>query len=1081
MVEPNNKRQPDTGPGSGSLYVAADFFVLRAPILPADTLDALAEGSDSLPTETSEAWLANRRAEGRRRLRPLTQSLRVRQAIHVASPSVSASLREMGREVADGARPGSAFLRYLTRMSTRATPHGLFAGVAQGTFASEAKAALEEDPVKLTRTRPDMGWLRAVMREIEAEEESRELLPVCVNDLAYEAGGRLILFRPDSTPGHAGDRAEIRLTRAVVVALRLAARNLTYGQLLAGVAAEFPKVSRQKIRNLIDQLWDSGVILCALQPRRTSPRPDQSLVEQLDKHSVRSEAVKGLADVSRLLAEVDARPGAVDTAVLDKLVASQRALTPGHVGQTYRLDTALAAEVELPQDIATEAAAAAEILMRLGCVSPRPVHIVNYHHRFVEAYGMDSELPLLDVLRSETGIGPPSTYELPPRHLPLPWSHEDTTMSAKRDRALTELVAHSSRHELTEVELTDDWFAGLTVWSPDDPRCAPRTSLDLYLHIAAHSVDAINDGQWRIVLGTFGYNGGLHSVGRFFDLLDDSIIPKMRSHLREEERLQPDAMFAELNYAAPDWFGFNVSIHPDVRKYEVSVNAPPNLAPDRQISLEDILLGANSTNFYLRSASRGKRLVVSQAHALSSMFAPNECRALLEFSGDGFTATTRFDWGVLSDAPALPRLTRGRIVVSPARWTISKRTFASSYASLDEFFHACQEWRVRWRVPRHVYLTDFDNRLLLDLEHPLGVDELLRVVRRCERQAWQRNLTVDEMLPDADGLWLRDRAGRRYHSELTVPLRLGEPHKDLSDDRSRLPESSQGVTRRWMPGGEWVHLKLYSALELHDAIIGGPLLSLLSELKGTGLAEQWFYIRYADPLAHLRLRFRVAAADRAGELLLHCAAWGRRLVEEKWANDLTFASYDREVERYGGSHAIESLENVFFRNSEVSAELVRLAHTRPSEFDMEILCVAAMQNLLDAWGRPPSSDRRSAQALSRLSDANRKRFRQLRPLLCEVLAPGESRPDPRSAAYKTELGPIFSLQYPEVQMAAKSVRRLAECGLLAGSEDRIVESLIHMQANRLLGADGERERNCFGLWGMAQRAIRGRPAKRSQP
>ena len=250
-------------------------------------------------------------------------------------------------------------------------------------------------------------------------------------------------------------------------------------------------------------------------------------------------------------------------------------------------------------------------------------------------------------------------------------------VSADRDRTLVEIAVSASRDGRLAVELTDDLLDRLTVWRPDEAQCRPRTAQDVFFELAAASPEAIHEGRWRLVLGTAGNYGGWQSFGRFFDMFDEATLERIRVHQLVEEALRPDTVFAELTYGVRTRGG-NLAGHPPTRGYELCVNAAPAGPPVRQIPLNDIVLGANAHHFYLRSMSLGRSLSVSQTHALNAWSAPNICRALLDFSEDGYTRHSRFDWDAVAGAPFLPRLTRGNIVLYPAQWTITAATFAGS-------------------------------------------------------------------------------------------------------------------------------------------------------------------------------------------------------------------------------------------------------------------------------------------------------------------------------------------------------------------------------------------------------------------
>ncbi|HEX4814516.1 MAG TPA: lantibiotic dehydratase [Nonomuraea sp.] len=1091
--------RPPTG---APLYRATGVYVLRAAVLPADTFPNLAAdtGEDvgpdlgkavtavppDDPTGDLTTDLAAARAEGRERLRALAARPRVQQALHAASPSLATALRSFAQvaepsRLRDLGRADAGLLRYLTRMSTRPTPLGLFAGVTIGAFGARTTAVLDDDPVRATVTRADRGWLAELTERLGEDRDLRERLPVRVDALAYRAGPSMILFRSDRPGAPSGERAEIAATAAVRAAFELADDHPTFTELLSRMVARFPAVPRERVLALLHQLWDAGFLRSDLLSPLTEPFPEQRLLKRLAGLGLPGHVTEGLDRMRRLADDIDRAGGHAGLAAVERLDRHQRALTPGFDGPTYRVDTVLAANpAELHAGVAEAAAEAAEVLLRLGCLDPRLPHLVGYHREFLERYGADSELPLLEVLNPETGLGPPNTYQLPPRF--LPWPETPPARHEHRERALADLVARALRHDMSEVELDDALMEALSTWRPDDSRCRPDPSLDLLFQIAAESAQAIDEGRWRLVLSTIGAYGGCQSLGRFADLLGEPALRRVREHQRTEEALRPGTVFAELAYLPTRARGLNLAVHPPSRGYEICVNVPPTLPPDRQIPLDDILLGATGERFRLRSRRLGRELVVGRTYALSDSFAPNVCRALLEFSADGFTPRAEFDWGVLRDLPRLPRLRRGRVIVQPAQWTVTAATFTERDLDGDAFFHACRGWRREWGVPRHVYLTVLDNRLLLDLEHPLWVDELRREIVRARREPAGEPVRLQEVLPDFPELWLRDRGGRRYHAELAVPLVLRDSARLPEPGEARQPEPAEGrqpepaetrtgssatVRRRWLPGERWVYLKLYAAAEQHDAIISGPLRSLLAGHADSGAVDRWFYLRYIDPHPHLRLRFHCSDTGDPDEVLAGCARWGRLVVADGLAADLAFGSYDREVERYGGPLAMDALEHVFWRNSEVCADLVRLVHDGKGRYDADVVAVAALDALHRSWGAPPATAARPA-------DVVRRRFRALRPLLCQILSPDGHHPDSRAARYLEALPPILARQDGALRAAGDLVRRLARENRLAGSERNVQGSLAHLQSIRLLGIDAGREEECAALWSLAVRAVRGR-------
>ncbi len=1056
---------------TSQLYAPAGFFLLRAPVL---TISAYRE-----LTETSGDDLDATRAVMRDRLRALAADARVMQAIHVASPSTATAVARLGaqpgRKDKRAGRAYSTLLRYLIRMTTRPTPYGLFAGVGIGGWADHTTIALAADPVRRTRTRADSGWLLGVIKGLE-DGESARVLSTTLNPLLYRSGDRAILPFADVHGTQDNRLVDFRVTAPVEIAMRMAgAGGVTIPEIVERIAEEVPGATEQRAQALLDQLWKLHVLVSDVRPTPTSPLPEVDLLKRLASTDVPGAVRQQLAQVRRLADRVDESGGRAPIADLQSLADEQRAMTPTFEGATYQVDTALAvADGGLHHGVGAAAAEAADLLLRTGSLRSRPRHIEDYHTAFLERYGVDAEIPLLEVLSPETGLDAPATYTAPAPAVPLPSrSEQDDT---RRDAALAALVVHAQQTGADRLELTDEMLRRITVWDPvSGPQ--PRPSLDLYAQLVAESTEAVDRGDWQLVVGAAGVVDGGRTFGRFFDLFDEADVDALRTFARREEELNPDVVYAELSYLPPYGRGGNVTAHPRLRRREIVVNTAASVPPEDQIALGDILVGATGERFYLRWAATGQELRVTQSHMLVGTSAPNVCRLLLELSDDGFTPLPMWNWGVMSAAPRLPRVTRGRIVLAPAQWLLSVESLGLSATAVlpdkNTFYRMVQEWRAAWRVPRHVYLTFLDNRLLLDLENPLMVDELHAELRGTRRGDRHGRLLVQEALPGPEHAWLPTVEGEWYLAEIVVPLLAREPVRRPSPvttpPAATLPATAP---RRRLVGEEWVHLKLYAGVSRHDDIITETFPALVADLRAAGLLDRWYFLRYGDPHTHLRLRLRAPSADVVGPLLLAAVDRARELVRVGHANDLVVASYDREVERYGGPAAIEHVEKLFEASSAMVVDFLTARRSGLLDLEPDLLAIVALHALDRAWSPgavPPPT------GTPDVPDAARTRFRQTQKLLCDLLEPWPRHRHPDGERLALVIDEILSRSAPVVTATAERLRALGAEKQLVGTPRRIFASVAHMQMNRLLGMDNEQERRCHEILALALAAIQRRP------
>ncbi|MGC4867341.1 lantibiotic dehydratase [Micromonospora sp. DT53] len=1028
-------------------YEHLDFFLLRAPAHPGALFLKLTADADVARTQD--------------RLRELAADPAIRRALTVASADLVAALDRLGADLTGkrATRVHSRLLRYLTRMCTRPTPFGAFSGVAIGRFGATTTARLGPQALGGSRVRADMSLLLALIKQLEADEEVRPQLQVTLNSSVFVSGGRAVLPFAD-VYGQNDDRLiSVRATVAVEAAMRLVRTPIPYAQLIAELEAEFPEAGPGQVAGMVGQLWDLNFLTSDLRPPLTAARPEEHLIKRL--HGVVPAA--GVAATLAESVEVSCRAAVGGTDELVELGRLHQSLVPGLATPTFQLDSMLDLHGgTLTAEVGAAVAEAIDCLMRLTAAVPgHNYHLARYREAFTDRYGANALVPVLEVLDPDRGLDAPPTYTAPPRTYPLPTMTRPVDTSAA-DRVLAEFAAEAWWSGAREVQLTDAWLDRLAP-GPTDPRLALYPTLDAYVQLQVHG--NVDDGDWRVVLRDEALAFGGRTYGRFFDLLPEHQVAELRDYARREEQLNPEVAYAEMAYLPSVGRATNVALRPQIREYEIPLNTTPAVSTENLLTLDDIYLGAAENRLYLWSKRLGREVAVTQTHMLSPQVAPNVARFLLEVSNDGYVMPGGFGWGPLTSMPFLPRIARGRAVLRPAQWTVRQ----SQLAALDpDATVALACWRERWRVPRYVYLTEDDNRLLIDLDHRMGAAELLDEVRKGPGQ-----VTVQEMLPAFGEQWLANTGGATYLDEIVVPLIVRRPEDVV---RTPLPPTVQSTTelpRLHLPGQRWAYLKLYSTYPQHDAIIGGPLRDLVADLRHEGLLDRWFYLRYGDPAPHLRIRLRAASDDAAPALLLRLMAWARGVVDAGSGAAFTVDSYRPEIDRYGGPHTFDAVERFFWANSDTTAGLVALLGAGHG-LDPELVAVAAVDALYEQFGVDVAERSRLMPRGDDSAEA-RRRYREHRAYLCELLMPWDRRPDERGRAHRALLRPVLDAQAEAAAEAARAVAEADAVGLLAGGYATVLGSLAHMQINRLMPVDLGREARCYAIWRQVLRSLRGRP------
>jgi thiopeptide-type bacteriocin biosynthesis protein len=283
-----------------------------------------------------------------------------------------------------------------------------------------------------------------------------------------------------------------------------------------------------------------------------------------------------------------------------------------------------------------------------------------------------------------------------------------------------------------------------------------------------------------------------------------------------------------------------------------------------------------------------------------------------------------------------------------------------------------------------------------------------------------------------------------------------EPAPAPVRDARAAPESS----RLRAPGSDWLFLKLYCPRALAEELIVGPLRTIGEFASSAGLADAWFFVRYADPDPHLRVRFHGAPDALLGRLLPQLCSWARDLIADGLCPRFAFETYDREVERYGGEAGATVAETIFGADSPAVVELLALSRAHLPTIDRTTLAVVSIDDLLGGVGL--SEDERLSWYRDRvsLSREDGREYRQRKAALRRLLGRSDPLAD-EPGGYL--LAQVLASRRRALAPAAARLKALAGDGALEQPTERLCHSYVHLHCNRLLGAGSALEERVLQL------------------
>ncbi|MFP3834894.1 thiopeptide-type bacteriocin biosynthesis protein [Chryseobacterium sp. SIMBA_028] len=248
------------------------------------------------------------------------------------------------------------------------------------------------------------------------------------------------------------------------------------------------------------------------------------------------------------------------------------------------------------------------------------------------------------------------------------------------------------------------------------------------------------------------------------------------------------------------------------------------------------------------------------------------------------------------------------------------------------------------------------------------------------------------------------------------------------------------VIREFIPGSEWLYIKVYTGIKTADIILEEAIKPLLQNFLQEELIKKWFFIRYNDPRSHLRVRFELSDSSHFNNIFTLINEYLKEYIDSGEISGLILDTYQREIERYG-KDTIEQAEFLFWKSS--NSILNEYLHF--DDEDKIIISLFYIDTLLEYIGSPSFVKldwvKKDNLAFKNEFNADKKLNSQLdKKYRIFILKYSEFL---RSDEYVIFRKGIIT----EVSDSEEELKRIMECH--QGSVHNFFQSIFHMHINRM--------------------------------
>ena len=957
------------------------------------------------------------------------------QAVEVASPAFAAHIQAICQghtpQTRQFRRAVESVIRYLLRIEHRATPFGLFAGIAPAGFGPALTWSWRPDHRAFARL--DAVWLAQLTTELESCPDLLTRLPVVADHTAFVRAGKLIVpFQQPPATSEAGPlEVSVRHTRAVALVLHAAQAPVPFADLAGKITAEYPDTPPTAIDALLRELVARRVLITALRAPMTTTDPLGHLIAHLAAadapNTSAAPTARRLGDLHQALAEHDRAHPADQRAMRASVSRSASELSPG-ADRPLMVDLRCDSRLVLPQTVAREAERAAAVLARLAQYPSGSLAWQEYHGRFLERYGTGALVPVRELVDADAGLGFPGGYRASLLERPAPHL-------TARDEHLLALAQAAALDQVREVVLSEDDLTALS--HPDAHRSPLPPHIELCFTLHAPTRAALERGAFDLVVVGASPAAG-STTGRFLDILEPADRDPMTTAYGAVPTGEAGALLAQVSSPPLRAATENVGRSPAVWPHVISLAEHGGTA--RTLHLDDLAVSADPGRLRLVSLSRGRTVEAAALNAVESVnFTHPLARFLTEVSRARSAGVAPFSWGAARRLPFRPRLRYGRTVLITARWWLTPGDLATPDASPAAWDRSLERWRERFRVPDTIELGDTDQRLHLDLNHSAH--------RRLLRQELNRGkpAVVREAPPAEAHSWI----GNRAHEITTSLVSTQQPAV-----RRPLRPATTSRDHEHLPGSDqWLYVKLYGHPDRQPEILTDHLADLWPDW---GDQPQWWFARYLDPDHHLRLRIRVPQHGAFADLAEHITDKAKELRRLGLIGRVQWDTYFPETGRYGSGATMTAAEEVFATDSR--AAVAQLRGTTSAE-GPHLQAVAAAGLLHLAVSFTGSIEAGTAWVIDHLTHTEAApASRGLHDQAVHLADPRDDFGALRSTPTGQDIAAAWMLRGTAVRAYRTRLDTTDEA-----DPDSVLTALLHMHHIRVFGIDEDCERTCYRL------------------
>jgi len=428
-------------------------------------------------------------------------------------------------------------------------------------------------------------------------------------------------------------------------------------------------------------------------------------------------------------------------------------------------------------------------------------------------------------------------------------------------------------------------------------------------------------GEEIVYFHGLGDSSALGFIARFSDVTEKLC----KEVVKYEKDVNKDKIVAEINCVG-NFRSINLSSVEQSYDSYIPVNTTYS-EDDNVILLSDIYIHHSNNNFSLISKKHQKEILPKKASSVNPRLLESDVYNFLcdyEFYNQEINSVN-FDFNALNlHLPYVPRIfLEEGVLLYPAQLLLVYNNY-----TIEEFEIYLENKIATYSFSKKILIVDNYGKTIFDLENPK------KIIALFEKLKASKIVYVTEWLYDfyKPAVSLENE---NFAHEIIVGVK--NPYYSRSAWQYNKMEILPFESHNTAVVSDWLYLELFC-----NTHADGEIFNVVYDILLKEQSDLFFFINYANPERHLRLRFKTNSLENKQDII-------KKIHELKSNNIISkyqILPYEPEVYRYGGTEIMEFSQVIFDLDTRDLLNHIVNDNNNLSQKDLYIIAILKMKNYL---------------------------------------------------------------------------------------------------------------------------------------